>query len=106
MSCGVSCVDTRPRIPARYGFAMGLLASGTAARSVCWAAKPFLAAISLDLILPLVGHVHLSTVLLFDIGVYMLVVGATVLMLVALAHQSLRLHRKPAASAANEKGAA
>ena len=30
------------------------------------------------------------------IGVYMLVVGATVLMLVALAHQSLRSYRRPA----------
>jgi multicomponent K+:H+ antiporter subunit A len=34
----------------------------------------------------------------FDIGVYMLVVGATVLMLVALAHQSLRSYRRPAAA--------
>src|SRR3546814_311266 len=103
---GVVWIEARPRIHPQYWIAMGLLAAGTAAMSVWWAAKPFLAANSLDLILPLVGHVHLSTVLLFDIGVYMLVVGATVLMLVALAHQSLRLHRKPAASAANEKGAA
>ena len=36
-------------------------------------------------------------VLLFDLGVYMLVVGATVLMLVAIAHQSLRRPRKTAA---------
>jgi multicomponent K+:H+ antiporter subunit C len=40
--------------------------------------------------LPLIGELHLSSVLLFDLGVYMLVVGATVLMLVAIAHQSLR----------------
>jgi len=33
-------------------------------------------------------------VLLFDIGVYMVVVGATVLMLVAIGHQSLRRPRK------------
>ena len=65
---------------------------------VWWANKPFLAAISRDFILPVIGHVHLSSVLLFDAGVYMLVVGATVLMLVALAHQSLRLYRKPAAT--------
>jgi multicomponent K+:H+ antiporter subunit A len=41
-----------------------------------------------------VGHVHLSTVLLFDLGVYTLVVGATLLILVALAHQGLRNPRK------------
>ncbi|UYO95071.1 monovalent cation/H+ antiporter subunit A [Pollutimonas sp. M17] len=104
---GVIWVEARPRIHPQYWIAMGLLAAGTAAMSVWWAAKPFLAANSLDLVLPVIGHVHLSTVLLFDIGVYMLVVGATVLMLVALAHQSLRLYRKPAAIApANEKGAA
>ena len=40
---------------------------------------------------------HLSSVLLFDLGVYMLVVGSTVLVLVALAHQSLRAQRKAAA---------
>ena len=47
-------------------------------------------------ILPIIGEVHLSTVLLFDLGVFLLVVGATVLILVALAHQSRRGHRKPA----------
>ena len=40
---------------------------------------------------------HLSTVLLFDLGVFLLVVGATVLILVALAHQSRRGHRRPGA---------
>ena len=48
--------------------------------------------------LPLLGEIHLSSVLLFDIGVYMLVVGATVLMLVAIAHQSLRNHHRKAAT--------
>ena len=40
--------------------------------------------------LPVIGELHLSTVLLFDLGVYFLVIGSTVLILVALAHQSLR----------------
>jgi multicomponent K+:H+ antiporter subunit A len=43
---------------------------------------------------PLLGELHLSSVLLFDIGVFMVVVGGTVLMLVAIAHQSLRRARK------------
>ncbi|MGB3290897.1 MAG: monovalent cation/H+ antiporter subunit A [Burkholderiaceae bacterium] len=101
---GVIWVEARPRIHPQYWIAAGLLAAGTAAMSVWWAAKPFLAADSLDFLLPVIGPVHLSTVLLFDIGVYMLVVGATVLMLVALAHQSLRLYRKPATVPVNEKG--
>ena len=48
--------------------------------------------------LPLIGTVPLASALLFDLGVFLLVVGATALILVALAHQSIRLPRaKPAA---------
>ncbi|HUH59836.1 MAG TPA: monovalent cation/H+ antiporter subunit A [Candidimonas sp.] len=92
---GVIWVEARQRLHPQNWIGLGLLAAGTAAMAVWWSSKPFLSAISWDLALPLIGHVHISTVLLFDIGVYMLVVGATVLMLVALAHQSLRLYRKP-----------
>lgn len=95
MVSGVIWVEARPGIKPQHWIAFGLLASGAAAMSVWWGAKPFLAALSLDLSIPLIGPVHISSVLLFDIGVYMLVVGATVLMLVALAHQSLRLYRSP-----------
>src|SRR3546814_9125440 len=38
--------------------------------------------------LPLVGKVPLSSAVIFDLGVFTLVVGATVLILIALAHQS------------------
>jgi len=37
---------------------------------------------------------------LFDLGVFMLVVGSTVLILVALAHQSIRINRLRAMEAA------
>lgn len=94
---GVIWVETRQRLHPQYWIAFGLLAAGTAAMGVWWASKPFLSAVAIDFNIPLIGHVHLSSVLLFDIGVYTLVIGATVLMLIALAHQSLRLYRKPAA---------
>ena len=48
--------------------------------------------------LPLLGELHLSTVLLFDLGVYMVVVGATVLMLIALGASvaaAARARRRP-----------
>ena len=57
-------------------------------------ARPFLTSMEWHSMLPLVGEVHLSSVLLFDLGVFMVVVGGTVLMLVAIAHQSLRRPRK------------
>src|SRR3546814_10391073 len=40
---GVVWIEARPRIHPQYWIAMGLLAAGTAAMSVWWAAKPFLA---------------------------------------------------------------
>ena len=43
--------------------------------------------------MPLIGSVPLASALLFDLGVFLLVIGATVLMLIALAHQSVRSHR-------------
>jgi multicomponent K+:H+ antiporter subunit A len=101
---GIVWVEARPLIRPQSWIALGLLAAGTAAMSVWWASKPFLAAFSRDIALPVIGHVHLSTVLLFDIGVYMLVVGGAVLMLVALAHQSLRFYRKLPADAALQAG--
>src|SRR5688572_16136162 len=42
---------------------------------------------------PLIGEVPLPSAFLFDIGVFLLVVGATSLVLIAIAHQTLRAHR-------------
>jgi multicomponent K+:H+ antiporter subunit A len=41
------------------------------------------------------GRVPLASALLFDLGVFVLVVGATVLILIAIAHQSIRNARPP-----------
>jgi multicomponent K+:H+ antiporter subunit A len=97
MAGGVYWVESRSRLNPQNWIGIGLLFAGSAAMAAWLAYKPFLAALAWDIALPLVGHVHLSSVLLFDLGVYMLVVGSTVLVLVALAHQSLRAQRKAAA---------
>jgi multicomponent K+:H+ antiporter subunit A len=94
MVSGTIWVESRLRIHPQIWVAVGLLAAGTAGVAAWLAARPFLSALAADLELPLIGKVHVSTVLLFDLGVYMLVVGAAVLMLIALAHQSLRSPRK------------
>ncbi len=91
---GVMWVESRQSIHPQYWIALGLLAAGGASMSAWWGMRPFLSAVAVDLVLPLLEPIHLSSVLLFDIGVYMLVIGATVLILVALAHQSLRFRRK------------
>ncbi|MFA5522380.1 MAG: monovalent cation/H+ antiporter subunit A [Castellaniella sp.] len=100
---GVIWVEARPHIHPQIWLSLGLLAAGSAAMLVWLGARPFLSALTLTLELPWMGPLHLSSVLLFDVGVYLLVVGATVLMLVALAHQSLRLHRMPAPATPVEK---
>lgn len=90
---GARWVEDRLRIlPVRWiGFGLALSAlTGVGA----WLfGLPFLTSYFRYLDLPLIGKVPMASALLFDIGVFLLVVGATVLMLVAIAHQSLRSYR-------------
>ncbi|WDG75363.1 monovalent cation/H+ antiporter subunit A [Pseudomonas chlororaphis] len=58
---------------------------------------PFLTTHTLHLDLPLLGDIHIASALFFDIGVYAVVVGSTLLILTALAHQSVRAQVKPQA---------
>ena len=100
MVASATWVEFRTRINPPYWIAIGLLASGIAGVSAWCAAETFLTSLTRDIHLPVLGELHVSTTLLFDVGVYMLVVGATVLMLIAIAHQSLRsTHRNPHAAA-------
>jgi multicomponent K+:H+ antiporter subunit A len=70
-----------------------LCAAGTGA-AVWLGQRNFLANLTWHGQVPLIGELHLSSTLLFDIGVYLLVIGATILILIALAHQSLRSQRQ------------
>jgi len=72
-----------------------LLATGTGLAAMFFG-KPFLTTYFAYAELPLIGKVPTASALIFDIGVFALVVGATLLMLVALAHQSVRAHRRRA----------
>ena len=79
----------RPRVWIGTGL---LLAAGTGLAA--WAfGRPFLTSYFGYLDLPLIGEVPTASALVFDLGVFALVVGATLLMLVALAHQSVRGRR-------------
>ncbi|MFL6578896.1 MAG: monovalent cation/H+ antiporter subunit A [Povalibacter sp.] len=100
MVAGTLWVESRSRIHPQYWIAIGLLAATAAGMGAWLASRTFLTALSGYVHVPWVGEVHMSTALLFDIGVYLLVIGATVLILVAIAHQSLRSHRRPLAVAA------
>jgi multicomponent K+:H+ antiporter subunit A len=91
---GTIWVESRLRVHPLVWIGLGLLAAAGAGIIGWWQSLPFLTPQVLAFHLPVLGDVHLSTTLLFDLGVYTLVVGATLLMLVALAHQSLRGPRK------------
>lgn len=81
-----------PLFPRRWIGVGWLVAIATGAGS--WVAGyPFLTSHTFHFTLPVVGAVHLPSATFFDIGVFALVVGSTLLILTALAHQSVRSHR-------------
>lgn len=87
---GTRWVEERLRIlPVRWiGFGL-LVAAMTGAGSFLFG-YPFLTSWFQYTELPLIGRMPTASALLFDLGVFSLVVGAVVLMLIAIAHQSLR----------------
>ena len=60
---------------------------------------PFLTTHTAHLRLPLLGEVHLPSAVFFDAGVFAVVLGSTLLILTAMAHQSLRSPRRQEAGA-------
>jgi len=95
MARGAAWVEARLRVlPVRWMGVGLLLACGVGAAALLFG-RPFLSSSFAYADIPLVGAVPLASAFLFDIGVFALVVGATVLMLIAIAHQSIRSHRAP-----------
>ena len=84
--------------PARWIAAGLAIVAATGLGSLAWG-YPFLTTHTAHLALPLVGEVHVPSAILFDLGVFCTVVGATLSMLIAIAHQSLRAHRQEEADA-------
>ncbi len=81
-----------PLYPRRW-IATGLLfALGTGLGAVALG-YPFLTSHTAHLSLPVIGEIHVASALFFDIGVFALVVGSTLLILTGIAHQSVRGHR-------------
>ncbi len=102
---GTQWVEARLRVlPLRWMGLGLLLATGTGLAA--WAfGRPFLTTYFSYAELPLVGTVPVASALIFDIGVFALVVGATMLTLIALARQSVRGHRAAAPRPADEPAA-
>jgi Multisubunit Na+/H+ antiporter, MnhB subunit len=96
-----------PLLPRRW-IGTGLLFALSTGLGAIVVGYPFLTSHTLHLSLPLLGDIHVASAMFFDIGVFTLVVGSTLLILTAIAHQSVRGHRyhaRLAEEAAQEGGA-
>jgi multicomponent K+:H+ antiporter subunit A len=92
---GTLWVEARTRVrPVRW-IAAGLLVGALTGFGAVVVGYPFLTTHTAHFSLPLVGDVHFPSATFFDVAVFAVVVGATLLILTALAHQSIRAHRRP-----------
>ena len=95
MAAGTRSVEARLRVRPLIWIGAGLLvAAGTGAAALV-VGYPFLTTWFSYVGLPIIGDVPMASALLFDFGVFLLVIGATALILIAIAHQSIRTPLKP-----------
>jgi multicomponent K+:H+ antiporter subunit A len=105
MAGGVRWAEGRFRVTPVRWIAVGLLvALATGIGSLAFG-YPFLTSYFRYVDVPVLGRLALPTAVLFDLGVFILVVGATTLMLTAIAHQTLRRTRRIRPRAPNQPGA-
>jgi len=90
---GAEWVEEHLRIYPRRWIAVGLMMALATGGGAIVMGYPFLTSHTAHVTLPVLGELHVPSALFFDIGVFALVLGATMLILTALAHQSIRSHR-------------
>jgi multicomponent K+:H+ antiporter subunit A len=101
---GTQWVEANMRLlPVRW-ISVGLLTAAATGLGSIALGYPFLTTHTAHLDLPLLGEIHVASALFYDIGVFILVVGATLLILTALGHQSVRGHRRVSSDARDAGG--
>ena len=93
IAAGTQWVEANMRLYPQNLLSFGLLAAlftGTGALVVGY---PFLTTHTPHFNVPWIGEIHVPSALFFDLGVFLVVVGATILILTAIAHQSVRGRR-------------
>lgn len=91
---GTLWVEAHLQLKVIRWIALGLLLAALTGLGSLPLGFPLLTTHTAHLHLPLLGDVHLPSALFFDLGVFAVVVGATLLILTALAHQSVRAYRQ------------
>ena len=103
LAAGTRWVEDRLRILPLRWIGLGLLCAAATGAGAWLFGYPFLTSFFQYVEIPYVGKMPMASALIFDLGVFSLVVGATVLVLIALAHQSIRKHRVEKLAAAKEE---
>ena len=90
---GTQWVEAHLYLRLRRWIAMGLLLVLTTGLAPLVFGYPFLTSHTAHWTLPLIGDIHVASAIFFDLGVFSLVVGSTMMILTSIAHQSVRGHR-------------
>ncbi len=98
MVAGTDWVESHLRLRPHRWIGWGLVTACGTGIGAWLLGHPFLTSHTAHVHLPLLGELHLPSAFVFDLGVFLVVVGTTMLILVALAHQSLRSRRTPGAA--------
>jgi len=102
---GAQWVEARLELNPLRWIALGLLAAVGTGAGALFVGYPFMTTYTAHIEVPALGVVHVPSAMFLDVGIFAVVVGSTLLTLIALAHQSLR-GRRLAAQAADDDVAA
>jgi len=100
MVAGTLWVEAHLRLRPPRWIAVGLLTAVATGVGAFALGYPFLTSHTAHLLLPVFGEIHIPSAMFFDLGIFAVVVGATMLILTAIAHQSLRSRRPERAAPA------
>ncbi|CAG8870792.1 NAD(P)H-quinone oxidoreductase subunit 2, chloroplastic [Pseudomonas fluorescens] len=106
MVAGTQWVEAQMSLRPLRWMGTGLLCATVTGVGAMALGYPFLTTHTAHLNLPVLGDIHVASALFFDIGVYTVVVGSTLLILTALAHQSVRAYRPGSQPKTRQAGAA
>jgi multicomponent K+:H+ antiporter subunit A len=106
MVAGTQWVEAQMRLRPLRWMGTGLLCATLTGVGAMALGYPFLTTHTAHLHLPVLGDIHVASALFFDIGVFTVVVGSTLLILTALAHQSVRAYRPGNQPKTSQVGAA
>ncbi|MDD4862457.1 MAG: monovalent cation/H+ antiporter subunit A [Alishewanella agri] len=95
---GTAWVEARLKMQPHRWISVGLGLAVVTGLGAWVFGHPFLTTHTAHIYLPVLGELHLPSAFIFDLGVFAVVVGTTMLILTALAHQSVRSHRVPGAN--------